>query len=501
MKTAHYPLLACVAFLVHSAEAENALYYFQSITTLKGQTYKKVEVHEVTPSGIKIRHDSGTATIPFQSLSKDLQERLGGFDARSAADHEKKEQHAARVLERKLEAEAEAIRKKKEVATAATIAPESKGTAQDANETPPPARYTADALALFSAISSPYWNNDSPVKGIADPKPALDRLAGTSDPLLKEAVKVALALDANQKTQEKLDRALNAKMNGMAAGVQGEILGQGAAAATAPWHVTGLTPDGQPIYQQETPPLGNLVQGLEGSMDAANTQASLNRMSELGIQSLTLSRELRIKVAELARRDLPKGQVLPSPVVAEFVKPGFLSITNRSGKTLHHCLFSTAATMVRPKDESGHQAIANVLNAVVGFSEDFRRESAKQTALRAQLAGAQRGFLAYVPIIQDQETISIPFCDMPSLPAAAEVRLSLWTDEFTGEGAPVAGLQALKDELQAEALARWERAHGRAQRPQNNALGNGGRVNLQPKIPQNPNNPLHQGNGGRIFNR
>ncbi len=415
-----------------------------------GRSYNNVTVTKIDDEGVSIQHDGGLARVKFDQFPGEFQ-------------------GAAKTLQKAVEA--------------------------------PPPRFGADAISLFAAISSQYWHNGDPVKGIADPKPALDRLAGTSDPLLKEAVRIALALDENQKTQETLGRALHAKMNGMAPDVQGEILGQGVDAATAPWNVTGLTPDGQPIYEQETTPLSDHAQGLEGSMDAANTQASLNRMSELGIQLFTLSRELRGKLAELAQRDLPKGEILPSPVVAEFVMPGFLSITNRSGKTLRNCLFSTSTTMYCPKDESGHQAIANVLNAVVGFSEEFRRESAKQTALRAQLAGAERGFLAYVPVIRDQETISIPFCDMPSLHDAASVRLSLWTDEFTGEDAPVAGLQALKDELEAEAKARWERANAASGRDRNSPLHNGNRVNLQPKIPRNPNNPLHQGNGARIFNR
>lgn len=321
-------------------------------------------------------------------------------------------------------------------------------------------------------------------------------------------MRIALALDQNQKSQENLGRALQAKMSGKVSGVQSEILRQGGAAATAPWHVTGTSPNGDPIYSQEALPLDGMARGMEQSMDGANTQAALNRMSELNIQLLVLSRELRGKIGELAARDLPKGEILKSAVVAEFVSPGLLNITNRSGKTLRNCLFSTATTMYCPKDESGHQAIANVLNAVVGFSEDFRRESAKQTALRAQLAGAQRGFLVYAPVIRNEETISIPFCDMPSLPNASEVRLSLWTDEFAGVDAKVTGFQAFKDELEAQARARWERSNAelirqrdQENRRKNSPLHNGQRATLKPKIPRNPNNPLHQGTGARVYNQ
>ena len=177
-----------------------------------------------------------------------------------------------------------------------------------------------------------YWFNGDPVKGIADPKPTLTRLANTSDPLLKEAVDVALSLDMNQKAQEAQGHFIEAKMHGMVAGVQGEIVAQGIQAATTPQRVTGHLTNGEPIYEDAVTPLDDVAQGFERSMDGANTQAAINRLSELNLQSLIRGRELREKVAAIARRDLPKAQILPSPFVSEFVKPGMLAITNRSGK-------------------------------------------------------------------------------------------------------------------------------------------------------------------------
>lgn len=457
MKTLHPIAILITAAWLSSARAENPgagnLAVGTKISHLQlqnGRAYENVTVTKIDDEGVSIQHDAGLARIKFDQFSADYQE-------------------TAKTLEKAAEG--------------------------------PPQRFGADALSLFAAVSSQYWYNGDPVKGIADPKPALTRLANTSDPLLKEAVEVALALVANQKSQEAQGKFLEAKMNGLVPGVQGEIAAQGLRAATAPSHVTGYTPDGQPMYEQETVSLDETAQGLEASMDGANTQAALNRMSELNIKSLVLGRELREKVTAISRRDLPKAQVIASPFGVEFVKPGVLAITNRSGKTLHRCLFSTATTMLTPKDESKDQAIANVLNRFVGFSEQFSRESAKQTALRAELAGAERGYVVFAPVLRDQETVTIPFCDMASLPGAGAVRLSAWTDEFTGENAPVAGLQEIKNLLESEARARWERKNADALREANSPLRNGKRVNLQPKIPRNPNNPLHQGNGARVFDR
>lgn len=417
-----------------------------------GRAYENVTVTKIDDEGVSIRHESGLTRIKFDQFPAEFR-------------------GVAKELGKSVEA--------------------------------PPARFSADILSFFTAVSSQYWFNGEPVKGLADPRPALTRLAGTSDPLLKEAVDSALALDTNQKAQEAQGRFIEAKMKGLVPNVQGEILAQGLQAATAPSHITGQDMHtGQPIYEQDLVPLDNVAQGLERSMDGANTQAALNRMSELSIQSHQLGHELREKIAAIARRDSLKVPPLVSPIIVEFVEPGLLRITNRSGKTLHHGVFSTSTTMLPPKDESKDQAIANVLNAFVGLSPEFRHESAKQTALRAVLAGAERGYVVYTPVLRDQETVAIPFCDMPSLPGAGEVLLSLWTDEFTGENAPVAGLQALKQQLEMAAKARWEREHAaREKAGQNSPLNNGPRVNLQPKIPRDPNNPLHQGNGAKLFHR
>lgn len=39
---------------------------FDSLVTTKGKEYVKVTVNEVTPAGIKIFHEAGAATIPFE---------------------------------------------------------------------------------------------------------------------------------------------------------------------------------------------------------------------------------------------------------------------------------------------------------------------------------------------------------------------------------------------------------------------------------------------------
>lgn len=70
------------------------------ITTEAGEVYESVTVIKVTPSGIRIFHSKGAAGIPFENLSKDLQEKFGGFDPEEAAAYRSKQNKAQRALRR-----------------------------------------------------------------------------------------------------------------------------------------------------------------------------------------------------------------------------------------------------------------------------------------------------------------------------------------------------------------------------------------------------------------
>ncbi len=86
-----YPLLPALALataaLLLPARADQAPEKFETLTTSKNKNYKDVIIREVTPSGVKIMHESGTATIPYQDLPADVQKKLGGFDPAAAERH------------------------------------------------------------------------------------------------------------------------------------------------------------------------------------------------------------------------------------------------------------------------------------------------------------------------------------------------------------------------------------------------------------------------------
>lgn len=75
---------------------------FDSLVTTDGKSYSGVTVREVTPSGIRIMHESGTATIPFEKLPKEIQDQFGGFDPDKAAEHVKQEAARQRMAEEAL---------------------------------------------------------------------------------------------------------------------------------------------------------------------------------------------------------------------------------------------------------------------------------------------------------------------------------------------------------------------------------------------------------------
>ena len=65
-------------------------------------------MREVTPSGIKILHESGVATVPFEKLPKEIQDQLGGFDSDAAARHRADEEAKRRQNEEGMAAAARA---------------------------------------------------------------------------------------------------------------------------------------------------------------------------------------------------------------------------------------------------------------------------------------------------------------------------------------------------------------------------------------------------------
>lgn len=76
--------LACVA----SAAAGEIL---ESLRTLNGKEYLKVEILSHDAVGLRIRYDSGTARIPFVNLPEDIRKRYG-YDPAKAAEQKQKEQ-------------------------------------------------------------------------------------------------------------------------------------------------------------------------------------------------------------------------------------------------------------------------------------------------------------------------------------------------------------------------------------------------------------------------
>lgn len=70
------------------AVGQSAPMEFETLETTKGRIYEHAKVKKIEADGISISHDSGTAKIQFDSLSKDLQTAFG-YDPEKAAEYRK----------------------------------------------------------------------------------------------------------------------------------------------------------------------------------------------------------------------------------------------------------------------------------------------------------------------------------------------------------------------------------------------------------------------------
>ena len=77
---------------------------YAELTVKSGKIYKSVVVRSVTPSELKIMHESGTAGIKLEDLPEDLQKKYG-YNPEEAAEHRLAEQKKIRSQEMTLDRE------------------------------------------------------------------------------------------------------------------------------------------------------------------------------------------------------------------------------------------------------------------------------------------------------------------------------------------------------------------------------------------------------------
>lgn len=90
MKLISSPIAIASLLLTSSlaqAKPPAELIKLEVMTTTRGKTYKKLTVRDVTPAGIKIVHEGGTATLHYEELPAYLRDRLGKFDPEEAQQY------------------------------------------------------------------------------------------------------------------------------------------------------------------------------------------------------------------------------------------------------------------------------------------------------------------------------------------------------------------------------------------------------------------------------
>jgi len=86
------PLLLSLFPLLLAAEEEK----MDELVTLDGKFYQAVTVRKVEPDGISILHKTGSAKVPFDKLSEELQMKYG-YDEAAAADYRQQVAEAQRA--------------------------------------------------------------------------------------------------------------------------------------------------------------------------------------------------------------------------------------------------------------------------------------------------------------------------------------------------------------------------------------------------------------------
>jgi hypothetical protein len=87
----------------------------EDLTTTEGKTYTGYSVTKIEPDGLRITHASGTAKVPFEKLSNEIQKRYG-YDPFNAYDHEQAEKAKQSAMEKAESARARAVQAERDQA-------------------------------------------------------------------------------------------------------------------------------------------------------------------------------------------------------------------------------------------------------------------------------------------------------------------------------------------------------------------------------------------------
>jgi hypothetical protein len=318
-------------------------------------------------------------------------------------------------------------------------------------------RFGEEALALFAPATSRYFLNGTLQVPTVASAEEISRYGQSEDPTVREAAALFATLQGNEGQQSVQAKKIADRLSG---------------------HVSEKP--AAPILGDSGP-----------DTNAAEAQSTINESTELIIEHHRLGRELRAKVAAIAKRDQPKGAIVTSPLRVSFVAPGAISIINASTGSLNHCIVTTSTTMYSNSGAIDTRRVGIVVDAA--SAGEMKILTARAAELNKQAITGERGFLTYLPKLRGGETLLIPFCDLESLPSAQSVRLSFWSDETTSDDVTVGGLVDFRKKMYDDANFHPREGGGelsglRAGDP----LVTNEKLSLKPIIARDPNDPLNK---------
>lgn len=313
-------------------------------------------------------------------------------------------------------------------------------------------RFSADAVALFAELTQAYDLNGRRMPAGKFGPAALARLAKS-----KEAEVALVAKQApHLKLLQELSRAQNKKVL--------EVFGK--QAKEWPGIMAGhviealASPEGEKGDIRWAAKLLEDLMGTEPDRPGEQTpQQAVNRAWAIACMGNGLGISMRVTMRKIAARGGTGTGGLKGPItVTVETGPGLgaITLTNRSGKALHHCLIFTRleADAERIKAAAAQEDLVGAfLLPALGFSKKLVDGSREAARLRHLFNRQDKGVMVYVPEIPAGGKVSTLLARPDYYLVSRGASMSIWCDELAVDPQPA--------ENWAEARLAVERATGR----------------------------------------
>mgnify|MGYP000995964807 CR=1 FL=1 len=287
-----------------------------------------------------------------------------------------------------------------------------------------PTRFSAEAIDLLEQTTQSYDLNGRRVSAGKFDEAVLARLLNAKDPRVRELARMMPEL--------KLLQALS-KQQGGAAGRA--IVDQ---ANRLPQSIAQRVISAMASPDEEKDDLRSAAKTLEAIM-GSRPQEEVNKAWALNCLGNGLGMALKQQLSELANAG-PAGPSGPLNIDVTIgndpAKAGAITVVNRSGKALHHCLIITRLEADRERiREMAEQedTVGALLLPALGFSRETVSGSREAARLRYIFFEQDKGVVVYLPEMPAGASVTTSLAAPAYYAVAKNAEVSLWADEGAAE--------------------------------------------------------------------